>query len=201
MPFIARLLAAAVVTLLIVGIAGDWIISRTVRSAFVEEQLADHRADARAIARAMGDSGSGERPFDEARELIGIIAARPGTSGVELVDINGRVVAASDGREIGGLAGSDAIEVARTGRAHAGAEDDKGEAAKDLEYIVPLEVHGARYALESDQPRRVLDARIAEVHEQAMLFGLIGLPLALFVFYLVGGRALTNRHASAVKAG
>jgi diguanylate cyclase (GGDEF)-like protein len=198
--FVLRLLAAAVVTFLLVGLAGEQVLSSTVRSAFIEEQLADQEADARSVARLINDAGRGVDAIGEAQQLIDVIAARPSVSGVELVDAHGRVLAAAESGQVGELENGASAVVARTGRARAGAETDSGEPAEDLEYIVPLEVHGRRYALETDQPRRVLEARISDVHRQALLIGLAGLPLTLLVFYLAGGRQLTRRHASAVES-
>ncbi|CAA9503095.1 MAG: diguanylate cyclase/phosphodiesterase (GGDEF & EAL domains) with PAS/PAC sensor(s) [uncultured Solirubrobacteraceae bacterium] len=192
-------MAAAVVTLLFVGAAAETIVSRTVRGAFVEEQLADQRADAASIARAMAQADDGEEPVDEAQELVDVIAARPSVAGVELVDVDGRVVAAADRTQIGEVEQGPIVEVARTGRASAGAETEAHESGADLEYRVPLEAAGRRLALETDQPRRVLDARITAVRRQLVTLGLVGLPVALVVFFLVGGRHLTRRHASAVE--
>jgi diguanylate cyclase (GGDEF)-like protein len=198
--FVLRLLAAALVTFLLVGVAGERLLSKAVRSAFVEEQLADQRADARSVAGAMEAATGGEDPVAEAQELVDVIAARPSVSGVELIDMRGRVLASSQRRDVGAVEQGAGAEVARTGRARAGAEAEAGESSSDLEYVVPLEARGRRYALETDQPRRVLGDRIGDVRRQAFLIGLAGLPLALLVFYLAGGRHLTRRHASAVES-
>ena len=88
------------------------------------EQLADQQADARSIARAMGDVGQGEYPVDKAQELLELIASRPAVSDVELIDENGRVVAASEHGDIGEVEDGLSAEVARNGRAHMGEDHE-----------------------------------------------------------------------------
>ncbi len=197
--FAGRLLLAALVTFVFVGIVAERLISGTVRAAFIEEQLADQQADARSIAQAMADADDGENPVAEAQELVGAIGGRPAISGVELVDAEGRVVASSNRAQIGEVEEGAIVEVARTGRARAAQESEEHESGADLEYMVPVEGQARTFALEVDQPRRVLDERIASVRRQLLTLGLIGLPVALVVFFLVGGRQLTQRHAAAVK--
>ena len=197
--FVVRLLAAALLSFVIVGVVAERLLAHTIRDAFMAEQLADQRADARSVARAMGDVGRGEYPVDKAQELLELIASRPAVSDVELIDENGRVVAASERGDIGEVENGLSAAVARSGRAHMGEERESVDVSGDLEYIVPIEADGRRFALETDQPRAVLDARISGVRRQALTTGLIALPCALLLFYFAGGRQLTRRHESAVR--
>ena len=198
--FVIRLLAAALLSFVIVGVVAERLLAHTIRDAFMAEQLADQQADARSIARAMGDVGRGEYPVDKAQELLELIASRPAVSDVELIDENGRVVAASEHGDIGEVEDGLSAEVARNGaRAHGRRPRDAPAPTGELEYIVPIEADNQRFALETDQPRAVLDARISGVRRQALTAGLIGLPCALLLFYLAGGRQLTRRHQTAVQ--
>jgi diguanylate cyclase (GGDEF)-like protein len=197
--FVVRLLLAALATFLFVGVVADRLLAHAVRSEFVEEQLADHRADAASLTKRMAVAGGRSNALREAQELVEVIAARPSVGKVTLVDARGRVLAAGDPGQIGTVDRGEIADVARTGRAHAGAETDDDEAADDLEYLVPVSRGNERLALEVDQTRRALDDRIAHVSDQAKLLGVAGIPVILLVFYLVGGRHLGRRHASAVK--
>ena len=196
--FVIRLLAAALLSFVIVGVVAERLLAHTIRDAFMAEQLADQQADARSVARAMGEVGRGEYPVDKAQELLELIASRPAVSDVELIDENGRVVAASEHGDIGEVEDGLSAEVARNGRAHMGEDHERSGPDGELEYIVPIEADNQRFALETDQPRAVLEARISGVRRQALTAGLIGLPCALLLFYLAGGRQLTRRHQTAV---
>ena len=143
--FAMRLLVAALVTVLFVGVAAERIISVTARSAFIDEHLADQRADAALIAQAMEEADDGETPIDEAQEIVDAIAGRRFVTRVELVEADGRVVAASDRSQIGELEPGPTSEVARTGRARAGAEAEEGESEDGLEYAVPVEALDAAW--------------------------------------------------------
>ena len=197
--FVLRLLAAALLSFVVVGVVAERLLSHTIREAFMAEQLADQQADARSIVRAMGDVGKGEYPVDKAQELLELIASRPAVTDVEMIDENGRVVAASERGDIGEVEDGLSAEIARTGRTYMGEERESVDQAGDLEYIVPIEADGRRFALETDQPRAVLDTRIAGVRRQALTAGLIALPCALLFFYLAGGRQLTRRHETALQ--
>jgi diguanylate cyclase (GGDEF)-like protein len=197
--FVVRLLAAALLSFVIVGAVGERLLSHTIRSAFMAEQLADQKADARSVERAMGEAGRGEYPVDKAQELLEVIASRPAVSDVEMIDENGRVVAASERGDIGEVEDGMSAKVAASGRPYMGEELEATDDSGDLEYIVPIEADNRRFALETDQPREILDARIAGVRRQALTAGLIGLPCALLLFYLLGGRQLTRRHQSALR--
>ena len=176
--FVVRLLAAALLSFVIVGVVAERLLAHTIRDAFMAEQLADQQADARSIARAMGDVGKGEYPVDKAQELLELIASRPSVSDVEMIDENGRVVAASEHEDIGEVEDGLSAQVARNGRAYMGEERESMDPSGDLEYIVPIEADHRRFALETDQPRAVLEARISGVRRQALTAGLIGLPCA-----------------------
>ena len=182
--FVVRLLAAALLSFVIVGVVAERLLTHTIHDAFMAEQLADQQADARSIARAMGEVGKGEYPVDKAQELLELIASRPAVSDVELIDENGRVVAASERGDIGEVEDGLSAEVARNGRAYMGEERESADPSGDLEYIVPIEADHRRFALETDQPRAVLDARISGVRRQALTTGLIGLPCALAALLL-----------------
>ena len=131
--------------------------------------------------------------------MLDLIASRPAVSDVELIDENGRVVAASERGDIGEVEVGLSAEVARNGRAYMGEERESTDRSGDLEYIVPIEADHRRFALETDQPRAVLEARISAVRRQALTTGLVGLPLALALFYFLGGRQLTRRHETALQ--
>lgn len=194
--FVIRLLVATLLAFLVVGVVAERLISRSVRGAFISEQLADQQADARSIARVMETA---DDPVGEAQKLVDVVASRPSADDVELIDAAGHVLAASERADIGEVEHGRAAQVARGAPATASSAPEGTDAPDDLEYVVPLLVGGRRYALETDQPRRVLDERIDGVRRNALAVGVAMLPLALLVFYLAGGRQLTRRHETALQ--
>ena len=192
--FVVRLLAAALLSFVIVGVVAERLLSHTIREAFMAEQLADQQADARSVARAMGDVGKGEYPVDKAQELLELIASRPAVSDVELIDENGRVVAASEHEDVGEVEDGLSAEVARTGRAHMGEEQESVDTAGDLEYIVPIEADRPALRARDRPAARGADARISGVRRQALTAGLIGLPMCAAALLL---RRRTPAHAPA----
>ena len=123
--FVVRLLLAALVTFVVVGVVGERLLAHAIRGAFIEEQLTDQQADARSIARAMAEAGTGEEVLDEAQELIDLIASRPSVSDVELIDARGRVLAASERGDVGDIEDGRAAAVARGAGMTVGEETER----------------------------------------------------------------------------
>ncbi len=197
--FIVRLSLATAVTIALVLLVGERLVSGAVRNGFIAEQAQDYRADAVSIERAAAEADGGEGGLEEAQEVVDAISARPGVAGVELIDVRGRVVAAADPEDIGDIEDGAAIEVARGGEMRAGSEGESHEDAIDFEYIVPLNIAEESFALEVDQDSRVLDVRLAELRRYMLAVGLAGIPFGVAVFLLLGGRRLARRHTDAVE--
>jgi diguanylate cyclase (GGDEF)-like protein len=189
-----RLLLAVAVTLLVSGGVAYLIVPRLIEERFVADQTATHAADARAIAREARRSPE-PHAMQHIASRLEDIAARPGVEDALLVDRRGRVAAATDRARVGER---DTERFARRAARRRGpaefAEREQGE----LSYVAPVSVDGRRLALQVDRDDAELEQAIAELQVGLLLFILVGLPLALPVFYLVGGRRVNALHRAAV---
>jgi diguanylate cyclase (GGDEF)-like protein len=194
--FLLRLLVTVALTLVVLGFAEYLILSDRARDTFVDAGETAHAADARSIEAAYA-AADGEDPLEEAEEVISYIAGRDHVTGVELVDERGVVVAADDPEEIGEEMPHLAALV-RSGESYAGYEPEAGEDAADFEYVAPLRLGGRPYALETDVDGATLEEEVASLERTELLLSLAGLVLAVPLFYLLGGRALTQLHSVAL---
>ncbi len=71
---------------------------------------------------------------------------------------------------------------------------DRNSDKRDLEFVLPITLHGQRYALVSVYDHRVHDARLHEERDLLAVIGLLALLGGGGVFYLVGGRRLMRDH-------
>jgi diguanylate cyclase (GGDEF)-like protein len=123
------------------------------------------------------------------------IAARPGVDEALLVNRRGVVVASGDPTEVGSRDTERfARAVARNGGSPELAEHEQGQ----LSYVAPVTVDGRRMALQVDRDDSDLAQAIVELRVGLVLFILVGLPLSLPVFYLVGGRRVNALHRAAL---
>ncbi len=192
--FAARLAVAAVVTLVVVLAVGERLIGGEVRRGFIKEQSQDYQAAARAIEDAVTAASAGKDRMHEAQDVVAFIARERSVVEVELVDGRGRVVAASDSDEIGEIEDGRVVDVARGAAGYSESDDDR----ENFEYVVPLNIGEKRFALEVEQNRDVLDARLAQFDHYMLVASAGALPLAVLLFFLLGGLGLTRRHAEAL---
>ena len=196
--FELRLAAALLSTLFVVLAVAQTVTARTLRDGLLQLDAAHYSSEARSIEAAYADAGRGELPLGEAREVVATLAQRPGVTTVRLLDGGGRTIAASEPGMVGERERSPAITAALVdSRAYAGTEQqegDEGDRGSVLEFIEPLTLGGRAYALEVDADGAALERQIATVNRSTRwVFGL-GAILAVALFYLLGGRALSRRH-------
>ena len=158
---------------------------------------------ARSIEAAYAGAEAPERPLGEAAEVVETLSSRPGVVSVRLIDGAGSVVVASDAGLLGMGEDSSAIDAALSeGRAYAGEEEQEAHASERgsvMEFVEPLRLGGQPFALEVDADAAAQEHQQAAVRSATRwVFGL-GLLLALGLFYVLGGRALSRRHRSVVK--
>lgn len=193
--FARRLLLTLCLVLALLGAASYLLYANTLSMSVVQAGEFALQADARAAELAYR-SADGERPFDEAREILEHLAARPHVTGVELVDARGFVVYSDDPKVIGEHRPNGAI--ARSGGSHAGKEREAREGQGDFEFVRALRLGGQRYTLEVDQDSVVLGAQLAAISRNSLVLILVGLLCAIPLFYVLGGRKLIRMHRRAV---
>ncbi len=197
-PFAVHLLLSLVLALTVVAVVqfslSDHALTRQVHA----ERLADLKGDAQALRAAHGSADAGEEPLDEVEEAIAVLAARPGTTSVALLDTAGRVVATSDPWASRDPDIASASIAAGRAPAHAGPAPDGDE--RSFEYATALQLSGDRYVVRVREDDSRLSARLASRRAWVASVLVVGATVALAVFYLVGGRALAARHRSALAA-
>ena len=95
------MLVTLVATLTLVGAGQYLLVADRVLDELVHEHAQIHESDARTIERAFAEAEGTERPLDEVTEVLSAIAARPLIEDAVVADARGRVIAASDPRNLG----------------------------------------------------------------------------------------------------
>ncbi len=199
--FGARLLASVVAVLAIIGVVGYLLIDAQLRQRQLDSYATTQVGDVKSLQDAGSrSSGSGAAGREEVGELIHAIGRRPGVIETLLID-RGRIVRDSVDPALVGTRDTDSrIEAAlRRGEHYAGHEADPSRDGRDFEFVMPFELHGARYVLEVAYNHRTLDADLNAVRRTLALLGLLVLVCGGGVFYLIGGRALLRSHRSALQ--
>jgi diguanylate cyclase (GGDEF)-like protein len=201
--FELRLAATLAVSLAAVLGAIQIVTADALTDELIKSDATHHAADARAVEAAYAQAPEGDRPIDEAAEVVRTMARRPGVASVALVDERRVVVAASDPASLGEREENPYFDAAlRHGRSFAGREseeDDAEERSSRLEFVVPLRLGGRPFAIEVDESGREHDAQLGEVRRVTTVVCGLGLLLAFTLFYLLGGRSLSRRHRSVLK--
>jgi len=164
----------------------------------IEAGETDLRADARSLSAAYDAADDGERPLNEAREVLDYVSDRPQVNEVGLIDARGIVVDGSDPDAIGELKEADGA-IARSGGAYAGTEREAGDRSDDFEYVRALRLGGRRYALQVDEDASELRSQLSSLQRESLAWMIAALLLAIPLFFLIGGRRLSRLHRAAVE--
>jgi diguanylate cyclase (GGDEF)-like protein len=194
-----RLMLAMVATVSFVGAAGYVLTSHIIEHRIVASHVAEQRADASSFV-AMARAHTGRRQIlEEVDELLDAVHRRPGTLETLLIDQRG-IVQASGGEDLVGTSDRDArIDAAlRDGLDYAGHEGDTTRDTGDLEFVIPVEIDGERFAYEVTLDHKRLDAELRDTRNGLLAVVLLMLLLGGIAFYLVGGRALLRSHRLAL---
>jgi diguanylate cyclase (GGDEF)-like protein len=201
--FELRLGFALVVSLATVMMVGHHVLTSAVTDALLERDREHHAADARSIEAAYGSAVPGVDLMSEVGDVVDTIAHRPGVTAVELVDAGRTVVATSVPGTLGEhLENTHFAAALRDGRGFGGrvtSEEDGAERSSPLEFVEPVTLGHERFALEIDADASALERQLAAVRGAAAgVFGL-GLVLTFVLFYLLGGRTLSQRHRNVMR--
>ncbi len=195
--FGTRLALAVVVSLALVSVASYAWLSRDIEKRIIAAHSDEQRADATSFAAVAERSDGQAEMIVEIDEVLGAIQGRPGTLETLLIDEHGVVLASGgDERVVGTVDRDSRIDAAlRDDRAYAGREADD---TRDLEFVMPVELAGRRYAYEVSFAHQSLDDQLAEAQRALLLVGLLTLIVGAGAFYLVGGRSLLASHRLAL---
>jgi diguanylate cyclase (GGDEF)-like protein len=191
--FAMRLAVAVVVTFVVVGAAGYFVIVDQLRDNYVARQVVTQRADVQrleSLGRIAQTPAAATRRIDD---VLTSIRGRPGILDVRLLD----GPSTRDGDD------TDArIAAAITrGRRYTGPRTDPGQDHRDLELVSPVALPSGRYALAITRDHLFLDRTVAVVRKALGWIALLALTLGGAVFYLVGGRRLMRSHRIALQRG
>lgn len=139
----------------------------------------------------------GTRELDEA---LAVIAARPGTREVKLIDPTFRVAASADPADVGKRDYDSGIAAAiERGREYSGREADPEADQDDFEYIVPLRLADGVHAFEITRDDTYFDGQLNSVRRAIAVAGIFGLIAALAAFWPLGGRRLLRARRMALE--
>jgi diguanylate cyclase (GGDEF)-like protein len=202
--FGVRLLATVILTFALVGAIGYILLDRNLS----HRQMADYAAAQRADADAFEGVGSREaNPTDailDIDRLLQGVSQRPGILEGILVDRQHTIRAAAGVTGNPALVGTVNVDpkisaVLEHGISYAGVETDPAQDSRDIEFVIPVSLFGARYAYETTYDHTAYQARLHEVRTILALIGLVGLIGGGIVFYLVGGRRLMRDHRTVLR--
>jgi diguanylate cyclase (GGDEF)-like protein len=198
--FAARLFVAIALTFALVGVVGYVLVDRNLEQRQIKDYAATQRADARGFEDVAARAAGPAEAIDEIDRLLDAIARRPGTLEALLIDSRHVVVAAGEKPPVGSTDTDARIDGALTaGTSYAGREGDAAKDRHNFEFVVPVELHGERYAYEVTYDHRTYDAQLREIRRVLLLVGLLALFGGSAVFYLVGGRVLLRDHRRALQ--
>ena len=197
--FAVRLVFAVVASFVLAGSGGYALVSRQIEQRIIAAHVEEQRADARSFAAIGHRAESREQVIAEIDEVLHVIRRRPGMIETLLIDQHGLVRAAGGQRGVVGEVDRDPrIDGALIdGREYAGREADPAADSADLEFVIPLQLAGERYAYELTLGHLTLDAQLREARRGLLYVGLLMLVLGGTVFY-VAGRGLLRSHRIAL---
>jgi diguanylate cyclase (GGDEF)-like protein len=198
--FAARLFVAIALTFALIGVVGYVLVDHNLEQRQIKDYAATQRADARGFEDVAARTSTPTEAIGEIDRLLDAIARRPGTLGARLIDSRHVVVAAGEKPLVGAVDADVRIDGAlTTGASYAGREGDAAKDRHNFEFVVPVALHGERYAYEVTYDHHTYDAQLREIRRVLLLVGLLALFGGSAVFYLVGGRVLLRDHRRALQ--
>jgi diguanylate cyclase (GGDEF)-like protein len=193
--FNLRLLLTVLMSFALVGVVGYLVLERSLAQRQINDYASSQRADGAAFEDVGTRSTSTADALGDIDTLLDGIARRPGTREAMLIDQSHVIRAAAGSAVIGRVDSDHPIDAAlEHGHSYAGNETDPTRDRHDFEFVVPVDVRGARFAYEVTYDHHVYDAQLNEVRLLLALICLLGLVGGGGMFYLVGGRQLIRDH-------
>lgn len=215
--FGVRMTLTLVITIAVIGTVQYSLAARALRRRVVAQELTAHQADA-VVLKDLHERAPAAEPWESVNELLNHIATRPDVEHVAVID-PGRVVVAVGrrghgpaadasehpmpmpmpaARKLGDTVPAGSLRDVLTGGpgfVEIQSEPRKGE----LRVVVPVDLASGRHVLEIVDSGDTLLKAQDDLRLLLLLTLGIGLPMALPLFYLIGGRSLYARHGAAVE--
>lgn len=194
-----RLALVLVLALALTGGAAYMLISDELRNDQIEDFSRLQEADARGLEAVSANLGvpAAVAAVDKGLEAI---SEREGVSEALLIGPDSVVRASGGGKQVGSIDDDPStVAILRGGPPHAGTEQDETEDESNFEFLVPLELGGARFVLETSYDSASFENQLSHIREILALLMLAAIPVVLFAFYLLGGRALLRGHRLALE--
>jgi diguanylate cyclase (GGDEF)-like protein len=195
-----RLILVLVLALALTGGAAYMLISDQLREDQIEDFTRLQEADARGL-EAVGANLGEAAAVAAAGKGLEAIEQREGISEALLIGPGGVVRASGGGGKPVGSVDDDpsTLEILRGGPAYAGTEQDENEDKSNFEFLVPIELGGERFVLETAYDSSSFEDQLSHIREILALLMLAAIPMVLLAFYLLGGRALLRGHRLALE--
>ncbi len=195
-----RLFIALLFSLAVVGAVGYKLISDRLDRYQIESYARAQRADAGGFEDLARKYRRPEVVINDIDEFLDALGRRPDTIEATLIGPH-NVVRASNIEALNGTRDADPrIDAAlRLGRSYAGHEADPSLDQANFEFVTPVSLWGARYALEMSYGHAGFDDQLAGVQRVLLLVGLLALVGVTGLFYLIGGRSLLRHHRLALQ--
>jgi len=194
-------LAATLLAALAAAVAAAYpLLSASLERGLLRAGRETTKAEAAAVRESIaGDHRAAEGKRNLA-EAIAVIASRPGTREVKLIEPSFRVAASADPADVGRRDHDAGIAAAiHRGREYFGREADPNAEQDDFEYIVPLRLADGMHAFEITRDDSYFEAQLDSVRRAIGAAGLVGLIVALVAFWPLGGRRLLRVHRMALE--
>lgn len=201
-----RLTVALAISMALLLVASQVFFTKAITEQLIDQGARFYATEGVAVEKAFRGGDTRADKFDDALDLIDSMSDRPEVVSATLFDADSREVilprdaTRSDSKREGRRDPNPKFEAALSeGRAYSGPEAETGEHGAHFEFVVPLRLGGQPYALEVDQDGSGLNAQVADLRNKTMVFSTVALFIALALFYLLGGRALSRRHGKAIE--
>ncbi|MDX6622204.1 MAG: hypothetical protein QOE75_136 [Solirubrobacterales bacterium] len=196
-----RLILVLALALALTGGGAYMLISDQLREDQIEDFTRLQEADARGL-EAVGANLSEAAAVAAAGQGLEAISEREGISEALLIGPGGVVRASGGGggKPVGSVDDDPStLEILRGGPSYAGTEQDEGENQSDFEFLVPIELGGEHFVLETAYDSTSFEDQLGHIREILALLMLAAIPAVLLAFYLLGGRALLRGHRLALE--
>jgi diguanylate cyclase (GGDEF)-like protein len=198
--FDIRLVGTLTATLMLVALLQSQLMASTIERRLFDEAHVDAAGVAAAVGATIADgAGDPDSALAAVAQILAATSATSAVTGARLFDQDGFVVAASLPMLRGMRPRDPTVAAAlRDGISYAGKEATEGEDGA-YQFVFPLNTSAGRFALEVDRHGEDLAAATRDLRRGALMLLLVGLPVAVPLFYLLGGRSLSARHRLAVR--
>ncbi|HZO05116.1 MAG TPA: EAL domain-containing protein [Solirubrobacterales bacterium] len=194
-----RLILVLVLALVLTGGAAYLLISDEMRTDQIDAFSRLQEADARGL-ETVSAGLSEPAAVAAAGKGLEAIREREGVSEALLIGPDGVVRASGGGKPVGSVDDDPStLAILRGGPSYAGTEQDETEDKSNFEFLVPIELGGERFVLETAYDSASFEDQLSHIREILALLMLAAIPTVLLAFYLLGGRALLRGHRLALE--